>query len=89
MPLGELLRLIFLTFFGKARWAGSEHIQHAVHHVHEDAGEVEGDHDSAAEHAVRVKEGTAASAQAKAYGAIARPLGELGWTQVEKILERN
>ncbi len=52
-------RLIFLTFFGKARWAGSEHIQHAVHHVHEDAGEVEGDHDSAAEHAVRVKEGTA------------------------------
>jgi NADH-quinone oxidoreductase subunit L len=24
-------RLIFLTFFGKARWAQSEHIQHAVH----------------------------------------------------------
>jgi len=24
-------RLIFLTFFGKARWAASEHIQHAVH----------------------------------------------------------
>jgi len=36
----------------------------------------------------RVKEGTAASAQAKAYGAIARPLGDLGWTQVEKILKR-
>jgi aminoglycoside phosphotransferase (APT) family kinase protein len=36
----------------------------------------------------RVKEGTAASAQARAYGAIARPLGELGWAQVEKILER-
>jgi hypothetical protein len=35
-----------------------------------------------------VKEGTAASAQARAYGAIARPLGELGWAQVEKILER-
>ena len=32
-------RLIFLTFFGKARWAGSEHIQHAVHHVHEDESE--------------------------------------------------
>jgi NADH-quinone oxidoreductase subunit L len=29
-------RLIFLTFFGKARWAASEHIQHAVHGVHED-----------------------------------------------------
>ncbi|MBU6207503.1 MAG: NADH-quinone oxidoreductase subunit L, partial [Alphaproteobacteria bacterium] len=24
-------RLIFLTFFGKARWSGSEHIQHAAH----------------------------------------------------------
>jgi NADH-quinone oxidoreductase subunit L len=31
-------RLIFLTFFGEARWAGSEHIQHAVHdgHGHDD-----------------------------------------------------
>jgi NADH-quinone oxidoreductase subunit L len=28
-------RLIFLTFFGKPRWAGSEHIQHAVHHGHD------------------------------------------------------
>ncbi|MEO7239824.1 MAG: NADH-quinone oxidoreductase subunit L, partial [Sphingomicrobium sp.] len=27
-------RLIFLTFFGQARWAGSEHIQHAVHADH-------------------------------------------------------
>ena len=24
-------RLIFLTFYGKPRWAASEHIQHAVH----------------------------------------------------------
>ena len=33
-------RLIFLTFFGEARWAGSEHIQHAVHgdHHHDDHG---------------------------------------------------
>jgi NADH-quinone oxidoreductase subunit L len=37
-------RLVFLTFFGKARWAQSEHIQHALHgdrHDHpseEDAG---------------------------------------------------
>src|SRR5687768_7701889 len=52
-------RLIFLTFFGKARWAGSEHIQHAVHHVHEDAGEIAADHDSASDHAVKVSEGTA------------------------------
>ncbi|MPT47808.1 MAG: NADH-quinone oxidoreductase subunit L [Sphingobium sp.] len=27
-------RLVFLTFFGEARWAGSEHIQHAVHDAH-------------------------------------------------------
>ncbi len=32
-------RLVFLTFFGAPRWAGSEHIQHALHgaHDHEDA----------------------------------------------------
>jgi len=28
-------RLIFLTFYGRPRWAGSEHIQHAVHHTPE------------------------------------------------------
>ncbi len=27
-------RLVFLTFFGKARWAESEHIQHALHDAH-------------------------------------------------------
>ncbi|RJG57124.1 NADH-quinone oxidoreductase subunit L [Sphingobium terrigena] len=27
-------RLVFLTFFGKARWAASEHIQHALHDAH-------------------------------------------------------
>jgi NADH-quinone oxidoreductase subunit L len=32
-------RLVFLTFFGKARWAESEHIQHAVHHGHDDPDE--------------------------------------------------
>ena len=38
-------RLIFLTFFGKPRWAASEHVQHALHDGHhgdapaeEDAG---------------------------------------------------
>ena len=33
-------RLIFLTFFGQPRWAGSEHIQHAAHdaHGHDDHG---------------------------------------------------
>jgi NADH-quinone oxidoreductase subunit L len=32
-------RLVFLTFFGKPRWAASEHIQHAVHGHHESAEE--------------------------------------------------
>jgi len=52
-------RLIFLTFFGKARWAGSEHVQHAVHHVHEEAGEIADDSDSSHDHPVKVHEGTA------------------------------
>src|SRR5689334_6715185 len=36
-------RLIFLTFFGDARWGASEHIQHAVHGVHESSDEEHGD----------------------------------------------
>ena len=36
----------------------------------------------------RVKDGTAASAQAKAMGEAAGPLAELGWKQVERILSR-
>ena len=36
-------RLVFLTFFGKPRWAGSEHIQHAVHDAH---GHGHDDHDA-------------------------------------------
>ncbi|MBB5713969.1 NADH-quinone oxidoreductase subunit L [Sphingomonas aerophila] len=43
-------RLMFLTFWGKPRWAASEHIQHALHahggHGHDDAG-----HDHAPAHA--------------------------------------
>jgi NADH-quinone oxidoreductase subunit L len=30
-------RLVFLTFYGKPRWAASEHIQHAIHGEHEHA----------------------------------------------------
>ncbi|MGE4411173.1 MAG: NADH-quinone oxidoreductase subunit L [Sphingobium sp.] len=43
-------RLVFLTFFGKARWAESEHIQHALHHHHESAEE-EGDSHEHGHHA--------------------------------------
>ena len=39
-------RLMFLTFWGKPRWAGSEHIQHAVHdaHGHGDHAHAHDDH---------------------------------------------
>jgi NADH-quinone oxidoreductase subunit L len=54
-------RLVFLTFFGRPRWAESEHIQHAVHHGHdhpeeanppsqEDSGEDAAHHVPAPEH---------------------------------------
>ncbi|MEY2944076.1 MAG: NADH-quinone oxidoreductase subunit [Pseudomonadota bacterium] len=36
-------RLIFLTFFGTPRWAGSEHIQHAAHDGHDDHGHAHDD----------------------------------------------
>ena len=32
-------RLVFLTFYGEPRWAGSEHIQHAVHDHHPKTGD--------------------------------------------------
>jgi NADH-quinone oxidoreductase subunit L len=47
-------RLVFLTFFGTPRWAGSEHIQHAVHDAHghgHDHGHAHDDHHADA-HAV-------------------------------------
>ncbi|MBO6768645.1 MAG: NADH-quinone oxidoreductase subunit L [Erythrobacter sp.] len=49
-------RLMFLTFWGKPRWADSEHIQHAVHGHHETPDEEHGD---AAHEDVHPHEGTA------------------------------
>src|SRR5205085_5191220 len=40
-------RLIFLTFFGPARWAASEHIQHALHG---DADHPDEEHGDSAHH---------------------------------------
>jgi NADH-quinone oxidoreductase subunit L len=40
-------RLVFLTFFGKPRWAQSEHIQHAVHDDHHGHDDHAHDHHSA------------------------------------------
>ncbi len=70
-------RLIFLTFFGKARWAGSEHIQHATHHVHEDEAEELADHDSAHDHAPKIVEGTAGYHPHESPWTILVPLGLL------------
>ncbi len=70
-------RLIFMTFFGKARWAGSEHILHSVHHVHEDAGEIAADHDSAADHGCVTVEGTAGYHPHESPWTILVPLGLL------------
>jgi NADH-quinone oxidoreductase subunit L len=44
-------RLMFLTFWGKPRWAASEHIQHALHdahghHDHNDPAEEDAGHDA-------------------------------------------
>ncbi len=53
-------RLIFLTFHGKPRWAGSEHIQHAVHDTH--------GHDHDAGDAAAEDSGHAPSTHAAAHG---------------------
>jgi NADH-quinone oxidoreductase subunit L len=45
-------RLVFLTFFGEARWAASEHIQHALHGEHEDPGDESSIHEADERHAV-------------------------------------
>ena len=47
-------RLVFLTFYGKPRWAQSEHIQHAVHDAHG-----HGDHHHDAHHGHGHDDGTA------------------------------
>jgi NADH-quinone oxidoreductase subunit L len=49
-------RLVFLTFYGKARWSQSEHIQHAVHDAHGHDGH---GHDDHAHHDHGADDGTA------------------------------
>ncbi|WP_420138164.1 NADH-quinone oxidoreductase subunit L [Sphingomonas sp.] len=64
-------RLIFLTFFGEPRWAGSEHIQHAVHDAH---GHGHHDDDHQAAHGQHVQEHRAdADHEAPDEGAGAEP----------------
>jgi NADH-quinone oxidoreductase subunit L len=44
-------RLVFLTFFGKPRWAASEHIQHALHDAHGHGQDDHETHGHGSEHA--------------------------------------
>jgi len=44
-------RLVFLTFYGAPRWAGSEHIQHAVHDAHGHGEHGHDDHGNGHTHA--------------------------------------
>jgi len=53
-------RLVFLTFFGKPRWAASEHIQHAMHGDHHDhPADEDAGHDAQHAHGADAHEGTA------------------------------
>ena len=72
-------RLIFLTFFGKPRWAASEHIQHAMHdaHGHHDHG-----HD-AHDHAEHDAHGNDAQAAAKEDAGEEPHADMRGFTEVE------
>ncbi|SEK63353.1 NADH dehydrogenase subunit L [Sphingomonas palmae] len=45
-------RLMFLTFWGKPRWAASKHIQHAIHDAHGHGHDHAGDQAHAADHEV-------------------------------------
>ena len=52
-------RLMFLTFWGKPRWAGSEHIQHAAHDAHGHDDHAHGHDDHHAHHGHGHGDGTA------------------------------
>ena len=69
-------RLIFLTFFGKPRWAASEHIQHTMHDAH-------GHHDDHAAHAEYDAHGNDAHAAAKEDAGDEPHSDDRGFTEVE------
>jgi NADH-quinone oxidoreductase subunit L len=68
-------RLIFLTFFGKPRWAASEHIQHAAHGDHHDHPSEE--HGDSAHGSVHASEGTAGYHPHESPASMLIPLGVL------------
>jgi NADH-quinone oxidoreductase subunit L len=68
-------RLVFLTFYGKPRWAGSEHIQHAVHDAHGDSAHEHDEHHADVHHAK--DDGTAGYHPHESPWAMLVPLGLL------------
>ncbi|NIJ07106.1 NADH-quinone oxidoreductase subunit L [Sphingomonas vulcanisoli] len=74
-------RLIFLTFFGKPRWAGSEHIQHAVHDAHG-----HGHDDHAHDHHDVAAEGAGSEPSHDAHGVDEVKHGTLGYHPHESPL---
>ena len=90
-------RLIFLTFFGEARWAGSEHIQHAVHAGGDEPTDAEGEGSQGREHEHRLparSEGTGGYHPHESPLSMLIPLGLLslgaifaGWLFSDAFLE--
>jgi NADH-quinone oxidoreductase subunit L len=73
-------RLMFLTFWGKPRWAASEHIQHAIHvdhHDHPDAEDAGQDTRPGEPGAQQVPEGTGGYDPHESPWTILVPLGVL------------
>ncbi len=68
-------RLMFLTFWGAPRWAGSGHIQHAVHGDH--GGHPESEHGDSALHPVAAPSGTAGYRPHESPSSMLVPLGLL------------
>ncbi len=84
-------RLMFLTFWGKPRWAGSEHIQHAVHdahgHGHDDAHDAHGhDNPPAQEDAGHAHSASHAHASAPVEGTAGYHPHESPWVMLVPLL---
>lgn len=75
-------RLIFLTFYGKPRWAGSEHIQHAVHDAHGHDSHNHDAHDDHAHDSGKDVEGTAGYHPHESPLSMLIPLGVLSFGAV-------
>src|SRR5690606_5233749 len=80
-------RLMFLTFWGKPRWAGSEHIQHAVHDAHGHGHDAHGhDNPPAQEDAGHADSASHAHASAPVEGTAGYVPHESPWVMLVPLL---